>query len=64
MGLPPSTICRAGSDGGFFLPLFGNEVEEQWPPWLRALLYLLGLLYSFIGVGELSDVFMVRCALR
>jgi len=58
MGLPPSTICHAGSDGGFFLPLFSNEVEETWPRWLRALLYLLGLLYAFIGVGELSDVFM------
>ncbi|KAJ1637880.1 Sodium/calcium exchanger protein-domain-containing protein [Pavlovales sp. CCMP2436] len=57
MGLPPSTICHA-NEGGFFLPLFSNQFEERWPVWLRALLYLLGLLYSFIGVGEISDVFM------
>jgi Ca2+/Na+ antiporter len=58
MGLPPSTICHPGSEGGFFLPLFGNEVEDGWPRGLRAALYLAGLLYAFVGVGELSDVFM------
>jgi hypothetical protein len=59
MGLPPSTICLAGYEGGFFLPLLGNEYEmEAWGWALRAFLYFMGLLYMFLGVAVVSDIFM------
>jgi Ca2+/Na+ antiporter len=51
-------MCEAGGEGGFFLPLFGNEFELGWPPHLRALAYFVGLLYAFYGVSILADVFM------
>lgn len=42
--------------GGLLLPLFD---ETGWPWWLRAFLYLLGLIWSFLGVGIVSDIFMM-----
>lgn len=39
------------------LPL-GGDGEQQWPNGLRIVLYLLGLLWCFMGVGIVSDVFM------
>ncbi|CAN0049273.1 unnamed protein product, partial [Heterosigma akashiwo] len=41
---------------GFALPLFA--AEHSWPNGLRAVLYILGLLWVFMGVGIVSDVFM------
>ena len=49
-------ICEPGG-GGLFFPLFG-ESEQGWPMGLRTVLYLVGLLWSFLGVGIISDVFM------
>ncbi|CAM9659307.1 unnamed protein product, partial [Discosporangium mesarthrocarpum] len=39
------------------LPLFGDD-EQEWPKPFRAILYLLGLMWAFIGVSIVSDVFM------
>lgn len=40
---------------GMVLPLF---LEVTWPWQLRAVLYLIGLLYSFFGIAIVSDLFM------
>jgi solute carrier family 8 (sodium/calcium exchanger) len=55
---PPADplICEVGG-GGLLLPL-GGDGEQEWPKPLRIVLYLLGLLWCFIGVGIVSDVFM------
>jgi len=42
---------------GLVLPLFG-EPEMEWPNILRLILYLMGLVWIFLGVGLISDVFM------
>mmetsp|Transcript_15436 Transcript_15436/g.27048 ORF Transcript_15436/g.27048 Transcript_15436/m.27048 type:complete len:833 (-) Transcript_15436:169-2667(-) len=53
-----STECEESlCDSGLFLPLFG-ESEVGWHKGLRAVLYLLGLFWSFSGVNIGSDVFM------
>merc|ERR1719156_77482 len=49
-------ICEVGG-GGLLLPL-GGDGEQEWPNGLRVVLYLLGLLWCFMGVGIVSDVFM------
>merc|ERR1719156_372947 len=49
-------ICEVGG-GGIILPL-GGDGEQQWPKALRIVLYLLGLLWCFLGVGIVADVFM------
>ena len=43
------------SQTGMILPIF-NEVT--WPIWVRASLYFIGLLYSFIAVFIVADIFM------
>lgn len=43
------------SDRGMILPFIS---EYTWPLWLRALLYLIGLLYCFMGVAIIADIFM------
>jgi len=42
-------------DKGSILPLF-NETTWSWQ--FRAVLYLIGLLYSFLGISIVSDLFM------
>jgi solute carrier family 8 (sodium/calcium exchanger) len=49
-------ICEVGGKG-LFLPL-GDDDEQGWPNGLRIVLYLLGLLWCFLGVAIISDVFM------
>jgi len=49
-------ICAKGG-GGPFLPLFGDS-EQEWPRGLRITLYLFGLLWCFMGVSIIADVFM------
>eukprot|EP00746_Dinoflagellata_sp_MGD_P165857 gnl/MRDRNA2_/MRDRNA2_95376_c0_seq1.p1 gnl/MRDRNA2_/MRDRNA2_95376_c0~~gnl/MRDRNA2_/MRDRNA2_95376_c0_seq1.p1 ORF type:complete len:873 (-),score=180.74 gnl/MRDRNA2_/MRDRNA2_95376_c0_seq1:197-2815(-) len=49
-------ICEVGG-GGLLLPLGGDD-EQTWPTGLRVVLYLLGLLWCFLGVGIVADVFM------
>merc|ERR1711933_272232 len=48
--------CRPGG-GGYVLPLFGDS-EQSWPDPLRTTLYLFGLVWCFLGVAIISDVFM------
>ncbi|KRY17762.1 Sodium/calcium exchanger 1, partial [Trichinella patagoniensis] len=47
------------ADRGLLLPLID---ESRWPTATRAFLYLIGLLYSFVGVAILADSFM--CAVE
>lgn len=49
-------ICEPGSDGGLIAPIFSGE--QDWPNGLRIVLYLLGLIWCFMGVAIVSDVFM------
>ncbi|CAE7501661.1 Slc8a3 [Symbiodinium sp. CCMP2592] len=49
-------ICEPGGTG-ILLPLFGDE-EQEWRKGLRAVLYLLGLLWLFMAVATVSDIFM------
>ena len=48
-------IDKCSADIGIILPLF---FEGTWPREARATLYLIGLLYSFLGVQIIADVFM------
>ena len=50
-------IDKCSADIGIILPLF---FEGTWPREARATLYLIGLLYSFLGVQILS--FLLRAA--
>eukprot|EP00929_Paragymnodinium_shiwhaense_P117674 TRINITY_DN8864_c0_g1_i1.p1 TRINITY_DN8864_c0_g1~~TRINITY_DN8864_c0_g1_i1.p1 ORF type:complete len:833 (-),score=194.85 TRINITY_DN8864_c0_g1_i1:86-2584(-) len=54
-------ICERGGHG-LLLPVtavfFGSDIEQTSPPVLRAILYLAGLLWSFMGVAIIADVFM------
>ena len=43
------------SDRGLILPIIN---EYTWPDWLRGTLYLIGLLYCFLGVAIIADIFM------
>lgn len=51
--------CDNCHDKGLLLPLF---LEVTWPKEVRALLYFVGLIYSFLGVSIVADVFM--CAIE
>lgn len=44
---------------GMVLPLF---FEDAWDPNFRAFLYVFGLLYSFLGISIVADIFM--CAIE
>jgi len=54
-GASAQLICEEGGSGMIF-PLFPNE--HEWPLGLRAVLYLVGLLWTFMGVGIIADMFM------
>lgn len=56
--LPPlrPRICRKGGRG-LFLPAF-RESEHTWDDNIRGLLYGVALLYCFLGVSIVSDIFM------
>ena len=43
------------SDDGLLLPIF---FEETWSVSFRIIVYLVGLLYSFLGVSIVADIFM------
>jgi len=47
------------SDKGLLLPLVS---EYTWPHAVRAGLYLLGMLWCFLGIAIIADVFM--CAIE
>ena len=64
-------ICHPGQSG-LFLPFFGDREQElstaaEWGRgflYFRALYYLLGLLWFFLGVSIIADIFMaaIECA--
>lgn len=56
MGDQVPAICEKGGSGKI-LPLFG-QMEHDWPPALRLILYLLGLAWLFCGVAIIADIFM------
>ena len=47
------------SDDGLLLPIF---FEDTWSVGFRIVIYLVGLLYSFLGVAIVADIFM--CAIE
>lgn len=49
-------ICDVGG-GGLILPIFGDD-EQRWPKPLRVIIYAIGLLWCFMGVALVSDIFM------
>eukprot|EP00929_Paragymnodinium_shiwhaense_P025214 TRINITY_DN15310_c0_g1_i2.p1 TRINITY_DN15310_c0_g1~~TRINITY_DN15310_c0_g1_i2.p1 ORF type:complete len:1038 (+),score=176.85 TRINITY_DN15310_c0_g1_i2:161-3274(+) len=57
LALAAISVCEVCGPDGIFLPLFGSY-EQSWPPALRAVLYLSGLLWTFLGVGIVCDCFM------
>eukprot|EP00092_Neocalanus_flemingeri_P005435 GFUD01005858.1.p1 GENE.GFUD01005858.1~~GFUD01005858.1.p1 ORF type:complete len:850 (-),score=199.84 GFUD01005858.1:223-2772(-) len=55
-GFATSNFCGMKDDcQGMVLPLF---LEITWSKQLRAALYFIGLLYSFMGISIVSDMFM------
>jgi len=50
-----NVTCGVGNKSGIILPLFD---ETGWNQNLRATLYCLGLLWIFLGVAIIADVFM------
>jgi solute carrier family 8 (sodium/calcium exchanger) len=42
---------------GIIFPLFGKH-EMEWPNIIRVILYLSGLVWTFLAIGIISDVFM------
>jgi hypothetical protein len=55
---PPAEpdICEVGGSGYVF-PLFGDD-EASWPKALRGILYGIGVLWCFLGVAIVADLFM------
>jgi len=49
-------ICKKGGSG-VLLPLGGSS-EEEWPRGIRITLYFIGLVWCFMGVAIIADVFM------
>jgi solute carrier family 8 (sodium/calcium exchanger) len=43
---------------GTIFPIFQGEIDDEWPLFLRAVLYLMGLGWLFLAVAVVSDVFM------
>lgn len=43
------------SDRGLILPIIS---EYTWPIWIRIVLYLAGLLYLFLAIAKVADIFM------
>ena len=49
-------MCCPGSDGGLFFP--SSEGEQEWSVPLRATLYFIGMVWCFLGVAIIADLFM------
>lgn len=50
-------VCCEGGKGGMLLPMFG-DAEQRWHKGLRGFLYLIGMLWCFLGVAIIADLFM------
>lgn len=62
VALGKDSICDPGQSG-LFLPLFGNKENRTWDDsflggGLRALFYFFGLIWAFLGVSIIADIFM------
>lgn len=56
-GVSPS-ICKKGGSG-LFLPIGGaNNKEYENPKALMIIAYFVGLIWTFMGVGIIADIFM------
>lgn len=55
MSLNETALCKEGG-GGSLLPFVQDEFT--WTPWVRALLYAVGMIYMFLGVSIVADMFM------
>mmetsp|Transcript_145787 Transcript_145787/g.254532 ORF Transcript_145787/g.254532 Transcript_145787/m.254532 type:complete len:852 (-) Transcript_145787:1496-4051(-) len=51
--IPDGSKCCMGT----ILPIFG-DAEQQWPSALRGVLYFVGLVWMFLGVAIVADIFM------
>ena len=49
-------VCCPGQSG-LIMPFFG-PAEQCWPTALRATLYMIGMLWCFLGVAIVADLFM------
>lgn len=49
-------ICEPGGHG-LIVPL-GGEPEQHWDPRIRGFLYIVALVYCFLGVSIVADMFM------
>jgi len=56
-GVQTESSCERCGRGTNAAPLFG-EYEQSWPKWCRAVLYFVGLIWSFMGMGIVCDQFM------
>lgn len=56
-----STSTANSTCSGLLLPL-APRTEEDWPIAVAAILYCIGLLYSFLAVSAIADIFM--CAIE
>ena len=54
--VPEPDICEKGG-GGYVFPLFGDD-EADWPKGLRGFLYGIAVLWCFLGVAIVADLFM------
>jgi len=50
-------ICDVGGRGVIKLP-WGGDDEQEWPDGVRAPLYFIALVWCFLGVALIADVFM------
>jgi len=53
----PPRACESCAEDLVFLPWF-SEWERSWPKPLRAVLYFIGLIWTFLGIGIVCDQFM------
>ena len=61
MGNTTCSTSENSSCSGILLPLL-PKTEETWPKGVAAVLYCVGLLYSFLAVSAIADIFM--CAIE
>ena len=57
---PRETVCANKDEcsmKGMLLPLF---FEASWPVWTRIVLYITGIIYSFLGIFMVADGIVFR----
>jgi len=51
------SVCKEGGSG-LFLPIGGDQHQEYKAGTIMCVPYLIGLLWCFMGVGIIADIFM------